>query len=190
MTDSQVRELGDELHEIVARVDDVNVPDQVTMTDAARELWGRQGDGLYGLLKTKARPGMLEAICGRATPQVIRIASIYALLDYERGGLQAQAVKRDVDHLKAAAAIWNYCEDSAAYLFGNSTGNQTADTILDALKTRGRQGMTRTEIYNMFGRHTHGGAIQDALAELLKLGLVRMESKRGSGRPLETWFAV
>jgi hypothetical protein len=182
LTDSEVKTLGDELRGIVDHVTELNRPAQVTMTDAARTLWGEEGKGLYRVLKTKPRAGMLEAICGRAVAQVTRLALIYALLD--------KADQIDVDHIKAAVAVWNYCEDSAAYIFGDSVGDHVADTILGTLRQRGGRGMTRTEISNLFGRHTTGGAIQRALAELLRLGKVRMDTTPTKGKSVETWFAV
>jgi hypothetical protein len=41
---------------------------------------------------------------------------IYALLD--------KANQIDVAHLRAAAAVWNYCDASAARIFGASLGDE------------------------------------------------------------------
>ena len=66
-------------------------------------------------------------VCGRADPQSLRLALIYAVLDGSDG------VIRPV-HLKAALAMWQYYEDSARFIFGDSIGDPVADTILHALR--------------------------------------------------------
>jgi primase-polymerase (primpol)-like protein len=74
-----------------------------------------------------AQPGLFGAVTGRAAPQVIRLTLIYALLD------SSPVMK--LAHLEAALAVWNYCKESAAYIFGDSLGNPTADAILQ-MQTR------------------------------------------------------
>ena len=70
---------------------------------------------------------------------------IYALMDL------SNVIK--VEHLQAALAVWDYCERSARFIFGDSLGDPVADEILKALKEAGQPGMTRTDIFNYFGRH-------------------------------------
>ena len=55
--------------------------------------------------------------------------AIYAVLDGSDG------VIRPV-HLKAALAMWQYYEDSARFIFGDSIGDPVADTILQAQQQR------------------------------------------------------
>jgi len=61
---------------------------------------------------------------GRAEAQVVRLALIYALLDCAR--------EIRAEHLRAALAIWTYCEASARFIWGDSLGDPTADEILRA----------------------------------------------------------
>ena len=56
----------------------------------------------------------------------MRLALIYALLD------QAEAI--DVVHLEAGLAVWQYCEASARYIFGDLLGDPAADLILQTLR--------------------------------------------------------
>src|SRR5262249_30174957 len=100
---------------------------KVTRTDGARELWAR----VYPRL-SEGKPGLLGAITARAEAQVLRLSNIYALLDCSN--------QVEVEHLRAALALWRYCEDSARWIFDTGTGNKNADRILAALKVAGAAG--------------------------------------------------
>ena len=94
---------------------------------------------------------------------------VYALL----GG----ATVIQVEHLRAALAIWNYCEASARYICGDRLGDETADAILDFLSALGQAGATRTEISHLFNRNKTAQEIGRALKVLAEVGLAR--SSRG-----------
>src|SRR5262249_51046143 len=94
---------------------------RVRMTDEARELW----HGIYKDMSA-GQPGLLGAITGRAEAQVVRLALIYALLDSSN--------QINLAHLKAAVAVWEYCEASAARIFGKLVGDPVADEILRTLR--------------------------------------------------------
>src|SRR5262249_38698550 len=64
-----------------------------------------------------------------------------------------EAPQIDAVHLRAALALWNYCEASARYIFGDFTGDPLADNLLRALRTAGTDGMNRATINNHFGGH-------------------------------------
>jgi hypothetical protein len=87
-------------------------------------------------------------------------------------------------------AIWEFCEASAARIFGQSLGDPVADEILRALQQVGTDGMTRTAIRDLFGRHRTADRIGAALALLMTNGHARTEERMTSGRPSEVWFAV
>lgn len=133
---------------------------------------------------SEGRPGLLGSMTGRAEAQVMRLGALYALSDGER------AIGRT--HLDAALALWRYCHDSAAYIFGDALGDPVADDLLIALREAGHAGMSRTEISrDVFGRNRTKAAIGRALALLHDLNLARGELHPGSaGRPEERWFAV
>jgi len=119
------------------------------------------------------QPGLFGAVTGRAAPQVIRLALIYALLD-------SSPVMKQV-HLEAALAVWDYCKASAAYIFGDSLGDPTADAILQALRCK-PDGMTRTEISALFGRNQPAEHIDRALSTLQKNGRAQPEKVKTGGR--------
>src|ERR1700693_461161 len=126
---------------------------------------------------------MLGAACGRAEAQTIRLALVYALLD----GL----TEIDVPHLRAALAVWAYCEQSAARIFSDFSDDPVADDILHAVRVAGSDGLNRTQISKLFGGHRSSSQIGVALAALSKTGKAVSRTKSGSGgRPTETWVAT
>jgi len=146
----------------------------MTRDEASRQLW-RQ---VYPNLSAE-RPGMLGAITSRAEAQVMRFAAVYALLD--------RTTTIRVEHLQAAIALWDYCDQSAAHIFGVTSGDPLADEILAALKNR-PEGMTRTEITNYFHRHQKGTRIDEALELLAEASTaICVRDEADDGRPAERW---
>jgi hypothetical protein len=77
-----------------------------------------------------------------------------------------------VEHLKAALALWRYCEDSARWTFKTGTGNKNADRILAALKAAGQNGLTRLQITNeVFNRNATKFEIDEGLRLLHSLSV-------------------
>jgi hypothetical protein len=151
---------------------------RVSMTKAAREDWVL----VYPTL-SEGRPGLLGAILARAEAQVVRLAMLYALLD-GRPDI-------DIEHLRAALAVWEFVESSARYIWGDTLGDPIADESLRALRQAGDDGMSRTDIRDLFGRHRGADQIGRALGVLAERGLARrvMRSSTG-GRPGEIWYAT
>jgi hypothetical protein len=173
LTDSQIKHLGEHLKSVIDRAKSVG---RMEMTDAARSKWA----AVYPDLSAP-KPGLLGAVIARAEAQTVRLALIYALLD----GVD----KIDLPHLEAALAVWEYCEQSALHIFGNAIGDPVADDILRALQAAS-DGMTRTAISDLFGRHQSSNKIGAALQLLATKGRVRSETRQTSGRSSEIWFAT
>ena len=143
----------------------------------ARALWR----AVYHDL-SEGRPGLSGAVTSRGEAQTMRLALLYALLD------GAEAIRRE--HLTAALALWDYVEASAKYVFGNSLGDPIGDDILRALRNA-PNGMSRTEIRQLFQGHQSSNRIGQALALLLKHNRARVVSNADTGgRPTERWFTV
>jgi Protein of unknown function (DUF3987) len=138
---------------------------------------------------SEGQPGLLGAIIARAEPQVLRIALIYALLDAKPDDPK---VEIDVVHLRAALAVWEYCEESARQIFGDALGNPVADVILKALKTAGPEGLTRTQIRVLFGRNQSANQIEFGLAMLSEGGKAKRAERKAErpGRPTEIWVEI
>ena len=145
--------------------------------------WGESARGpweeVYGQL-SEGEPGLFGAVVGRAEAQVVRLAALYAVMDCSK------AV--EFEHLAAALALWDYAENSARYIFGDATGDPVADAIIEALGASGEDGMSRTEIRDLFRRHKSADRINEALVLLLKAGRVRRTFEDTGGRPTERWF--
>jgi len=152
-------------------------PVEITMTEDAWMDW----EEVYSPL-SEGKAGMFGAVTGRSEAQVRRLAALYAVLD--------ESKEIDPRHLEAALALWQYAEDSARYIFGDATGDSVADTIYEALKAAGTDGMSRTDISNLFKRHVSAERIGQALAFLLETGRAeRKQNNDTGGRPSERWFA-
>ena len=149
----------------------------VSRDEAAKALWAQ----VYGPLSA-GKLGLLGAVLSRAEAQVLRLSVIYALLD--------SSPTVSVEHLKAALAVWDYCEQSAATIFGNKIGDRVADRILEALHGVGDKGLTDNDIYNLFGGNKSAKDRGRALSLLTSRGLVRTEIVKTSGRPKTTWWAT
>jgi hypothetical protein len=92
-------------------------------------------------------------------------------------------------HLQAATAVWDYAESSARYIFGGATGDYIADRILDVLKSN-PTGVSRTDIYNYFGRKVSSARLGSALTLLLQNKKATMWFEEREGRSKEMWKAA
>ena len=148
--------------------------EELRRDEGARELWFDVYEEL-----SEGHPGLLGAVTSRAEAQVMRLACIYALLECSR------VIRKP--HLEAALELWRYAADSARFIFGNDLGDPVADEIIRALRGA-PDGLTRTQIRDMFGRHRSGQASR-ALGNLLELGLAYSKPEETGGRSAERWFA-
>jgi hypothetical protein len=113
----------------------------------------------------------------------MRVALIYAILDC------SSVISRL--HLDAALEVWRYCEESAACIYGDALGDRVADTILSALRQRGTEGMSRTEITALLGRNRSAAQIDRALDLLQKCGRVRSDITSAARGPKTTrYYAI
>jgi hypothetical protein len=134
---------------------------RIDLTPAARELWNE----IYRAFADP--PGLFGAATARDAAHTRRLALIYTLLD-ERG-------ETDLRHLQAARAAWQYCEDSARYLYGDLLGDHVADAIVLALRQAAPDGLTRTDIIRDVLRSNFSTArLNAALHMLLKYDRARM----------------
>lgn len=155
----------------------------IQRTDEANRLW----ESVYPSL-AEARPGAFGKATERARPQAMRLALVYALLD--------GSDTIGVSHLRAALAVWRYCEASAKLIFTKSdsiNNNTTVNTqeslavrLLDAIGAR--PGVSRTELWDVAGHKVTASEMDQALAWLTAqhLAHARMD---GDGRArCERWY--
>ena len=144
--------------------------------DHARTLWHE----CYPVL-SQARPDLYGAATSRAEAQVLRLSAIYALLDC--------SPSIQLPHLQAALAVWCYCSASASLFFGPSTGDHTADRILEAINAS-TTGLSRTQISALFHGHLSCQRIEAALEQLISLGAIDESNQPTAGRSAIRWSAM
>lgn len=147
---------------------------RVTWSPAGRAWWEER---YQDFLTTET--GKLGAMKVRAAPIVLRLALTYALMAGEK--------QLSPPHLEAAEDVWRYCERSVEYLFGESTGNATADVIFRYLRQQLQ--LTKTDIHRLFNRHKEAHEIDAALTVLEQAGYAyrKYTVPKGGGR-IETWY--
>ena len=175
--DLDQRQVDDLVRRLTARLNVARSRDRITMTEGAKTIWA----AVYPDL-SEGHDGLHGSVTARAEAQCIRIALIYALLD--------AATQIDSPHLEAALAVWRYCDDTAKHIFGASLGDRTADEILRRLEIAGNDGLTRTEIRDLFGRHRSAEQIGAALELLKRKGKATCATVTTRGRPSEVWKAT
>lgn len=154
-----------------------NVNEMQRDTEAA-QLWRE----VYPFL-SKERPGIFGGLIGRAEPQVMRIAGIYALLDLSR------VIRKP--HLEAALAFWDYAENSLLYLYGDSLGDEAANKIVKGLRKNAPGGMTLSEMGDkLFSNHYDPVSLQLTLSYLVSAGFITARERKTQGRPAQEFFAT
>jgi len=149
---------------------------EIRRDQEAGELWHE----VYAQL-SRDRVALYGAVTSRAEAHTLRLSCLYALLD------RSPVVR--VPHLAAALEVWRYCEDSCRFIFGDSLGDVTADTIRAALR-RNPNGLTRTEISSLFDRHKSADQVTRALELLRSQKMAEFRSRPTKGRPAERWFGT
>ena len=173
LNDSLKQSLADQLREAVMFARTVN---EVYRDQSADRLW----EEVYPSL-TREWPGLYGSMLARAAPQVLRIAMIYALLD-------RQEVITGT-HLEAALAVWRYCDDSVRFIFGNRLGDPDQERILRALREAGHNGLSRSEISDLFHRNRRAVQIEAVLYILVDSGLASYRLIPTEGRTEQRWYA-
>ena len=149
---------------------------ELTRDDHARDLWLDVYEPL-----SEGRLGLVGAVISRGEAQVMRLATIYALLD------SSQVIRRE--HLEAALEVWRYAEESARHVFGNAIGDPKADEALAYLRAA-PNGLTRSELGSrLFGKHPRAEHLNRVLELLRSTGLAYSREQQTEGRPAERWFA-
>ncbi len=164
--------------DISRRIEFAQTVGQIQFSDEAKELWASS----YEHLET-SRFGFVAKVTQRASPYVLRLSCVFALLDGHN------EIKRE--HLEAGLAVWQYCEDSAKYIFGERLGDKNADQLLDALR-KAKNGLTRSEIYtDVFQKNLPAKEIRNALQVLVDSNLIecKMELAVNAKKLSERWFA-
>lgn len=152
-------------------------PHRLERDSDAKAVW----EPVYSALGAETDDEMVCAVTSRAESQVLRLSMMYALLD-------CSSVIQ-VPHILAALAIWDYSMESIEWIFGESVGDAVADRILVALRAN-PDGMTRTQISELFSRNQTASRINLALETLACKNRAKATVSGTNGRSAEIWVAV
>jgi hypothetical protein len=174
LTDNQVRQLGRQWQQHAMACRQIT---RMHRTPAAKARWGTIYDEIDDDVD-----GMLGAVTARAEAQMLRLQVTYALLD--------ATADIDVCHVEAAYAVWDYCQQSAAIIWGQVTGDTVADRLHEALVAAGRRGLDGTAQRNLFSGHVAADRLDRARQQLEWRGLARTVTEQTGGRPRVITYAA
>ena len=87
------------------------------------------------------------------------------------------------DHVRAAAAVWQFSDASVRVIFDTQTGDPLADRLLTVVSTAGGDGLSLSEQRSKLG-HNYSSADLRYAGDLLEaLGVVERVKRMGAGRP-------
>lgn len=145
-----------------------SIPGEMKMTDEAGRAW----DEIYHAIAEEDKEGVYAAITGRAEPYILRLSMIYAIADL--------SVEIKIEHLKAAKAVWDYCDKTCLSLFGKTIGDEPVDKILSFISNF-PEGATRTQIRDLFNRNLLKSEIDRAIEKIEARGLGRRITREIKG---------
>lgn len=144
------------------------------MDSNCEKLWDKKYPEL-----SKDQFGAYGAITARSEAQVIRIALVMSLLD--------NCTKIEEKHLEAALAVWDYCDQSARYLFAAKQENGLQEKILEALRSGEK---TSSDLHKALNNNCDSEELAKELENLQSVG--RIDSKKsdsgGRGRKPTFWY--
>jgi hypothetical protein len=98
---------------------------------------------------------------------------IYALLD--------ASPTIQVDHMRSAKALWDYCRESAEYIFHGFEADPVATKILQQVQKNGE--VEWKDLYPLFSNHASKSEIDTAVNDLIRRGKLVLETLATGGRP-------
>jgi Protein of unknown function (DUF3987)/Primase C terminal 1 (PriCT-1) len=129
----------------------------VSMSDQARKWWNKN----YSRFEHEGPDGLAGKMTARAAAHIRRIAMMYALID-----LTDQI---ELEHFQAAEKLWNYCEESAMFIFAGVTKEQLR--IVQWINQRGPATFTQIR-EDLYHRNKLASEIRADLGSLVKAGLL------------------
>lgn len=149
-------EFAERLKVIAERVQSIG---EVKRSSEADRIW----ETAYAGLK-ESKPGAFGRIVERGRPQVVRLSLIYALLDC------SDVIK--AEHLKAALAVWRYCEESALALFSDGSEADSNCSLSFRLRDiiRRQPGLMKTELRKAVSHTIKTETFNSALRWLIQRG--------------------
>jgi hypothetical protein len=137
----------------------------------------------YEAMSERPMDGLTGALTARAEAHSLRLALIYALLD---GASSIQ-----IEHLKAATALWDYAARSAGWALGDATGVPLAEQIHRHMVDN-PGGVPLTQLHELLNNNHTSAELREALMALEQAGRAECRKKKNpkGGRPAEIWTAI
>ena len=140
-------------------------------TGDAKQLWAMN----YERLSTP-EDNLKGALCSRAEAHCLRLSVLYALLD--------DAHEVEVEHVRAALALWTHAEASIADIFGARLGDADAQKICDALN---RSPLNMTELLRVFNNNRSSEWLLAKLASMEQKRLIIRTTKECDRKTVPAW---
>lgn len=149
---------------------------QLHLDERSRDLWA----DIYARLAAEPDEGLVGSLVARAEAHVLRLSMLYALTD-------GQATIRP-SHLRSGLALFDYTARSLGWATASTVADPVAEQIAAALDSTA-DGLTRTQLRDLFGRNQPAARIDTALAALASTGRAWRHRAATAGRPAEIWTA-
>lgn len=153
------------------------INEEMNFSVESRDVWEK----IYFEIAETTKDGLYGAATARAEPYILRLAMIYAICDLSK--------EIRPEHLSAAKAVWDYCDQTCQVIFGDRLGDQTVDRLLTALR-KAPDGLTRTQIRDFFKKNKTSDQIERAISVLIDKKLARRFTKLINGHESELVIAL
>lgn len=145
----------------------------VGASDDYKRLW----ESVYSSLKD-CKSGATD----RARPQVLRLSLLYALLD--------ESPNREDRHLRAALAVWRYCEESARILFTTDAElrEESKHERRIVVLVKASPGIMRTDLRNGVSHHLKAAEFDTMLNRLVETNRIVKVPVLENNRQAERYY--
>jgi hypothetical protein len=141
---------------------------------------GLEWADIYCRLADQPDRGITASLQARAEAHVLRLAMLYALCD--------GSATITVGHLQSGLALWDYAAASINWATNSALGDPLAQRIHAALRSSA-DGLTRTQLRDLFNRNHPASRVDAALEHLAQTGKAQRHRRPTAGRPVEIWAA-
>jgi hypothetical protein len=141
---------------------------EMTISSESKSMW----EHVYPIISSD-HDGLAGAVINRGEAQVMRLSMIYALLYKSR--------IIEIQHLKAALALWDYCKRSAEYIFYGFEADPITDKIYKKVLEAGQ--VEWVDLYGLFSNHASRHGIDRAVNDLIGKHKVELMTVPTQGRP-------
>ena len=131
-------------------------PYEMRLSDYAKQLWS----AVYKRI-SKDHGGLVGTVINRGEAQVLRLSMIYALL--------GNSVTIDSNHLNSALSFWEYCEDSAKFIFSGRESKSYKEVILKSLVEGPK---SKTDLFRIFKNKMRKEIINETMKDLIATGRI------------------